>query len=108
MKVSRCVEFYIGRKRASGYVYYASHMTLKRFARFVGDIHISTITERHVHLFLTRNAVSNNTWRRYVSCLTKFFVYWYARRQLKVIPAARPKPATKPTFFPFIYTRPEI
>jgi integrase/recombinase XerD len=108
MKIVKCVEIYVERKRTSGFIYAAGGKILMRFARFVGNLDISLITERHVELFLTRNAVSNNTWRRYVLCLTKFFIYWRARRQLKQIPCARPKPATKPTFFPFVYTRSEI
>ncbi len=52
--------------------------------------------------------MSNNTWRRYVSYLSKFFIYWYARRQIRNIPQAKQKPAVKTSFFPFIYTRSEI
>jgi integrase/recombinase XerD len=52
--------------------------------------------------------MSNNTWRRYVSYLSKFFVYWCARRQIGSIPQAKQKPFVKTSFFPFIYTRAEI
>ena len=108
MKINRCVEAYIARKRASGFDYVASGKVLWRFARFVGNVQISSITEHHINLFLTRNAMSNNTWRRYVSYLSKFFVYWCARRQIGSIPQAKQKPFVKTSFFPFIYTRSEI
>src|SRR5271170_5313114 len=108
MKIARCVEAYIARKRTSGFVYTASGKVLWRFAHFVGNIDISAITEHHLDRFLTRNTVSNTTWRRYVSYLSKFFIYWFARRQLKQIPRAKQKPAMQTTFFPFVYTRSEI
>ncbi len=72
MKVAQCVEAYIERKRASGFIYRAGGQILRRFARFVGDTHISAITEHHLELFLARNSFSNNTWRRYVSYLSRF------------------------------------
>ena len=108
MKVAQCVEVYIERKHACGFIYRAGAQILRRFARFAGDIHVSAITERHLELFLVRNTFSNNTWRRYVSHLGRFFVYWFAHKQLKQIPTARQKPANKTAFFPFIYTRSEI
>lgn len=108
MKINRCVEAYIVRKRASGFDYVASGKVLWRFARFVGNVQISSVTEDDLRRFLTRNAVSNNTWRRYVSYLSKFFIYWYACRQIKRIPQARQKPAVKTSFFPYVYTRSEI
>lgn len=108
MKINRCVEAYVARKRVCGFIYTASGKILWRFARFVGNVSISSIKERHLDLFLTRNAVSNNTWRRYVSYLSKFFVYWYARRQMTYIPRAKQKPAIKSSFFPFVYTRSEL
>jgi integrase/recombinase XerD len=108
MKLYSCVDAYIARKRASGFIYRASGKILWRFAHFVGNLDISSIREHHLNAFLARNAVSNNTWRRYVSYLGKFFVYWFARRQLRQIPAAKQKPATKTAFFPFVYSRSEI
>jgi integrase/recombinase XerD len=108
MKLAQCVEAYVARKRASGFVYTASGKILWRFARFVGNVDISEITERDLDLFLTRNAISNNTWRRYVCYLGKFFTYWFARQQLKRIPIAKSKPAIKTAFFPFVYSRAEI
>ena len=44
----------------------------------------------------------------YVSYLSRFFIYWFARRQLKNIPRARQKPAVKTNFFPFVYSRSDI
>ena len=108
MKVARCVEAYVERKRASGFIYTATAKILMRFANFVRNIDISAVTERDVEFFLSRNAILNNTRQRYISCLTKFFIYWFARRQIKQIPSARPRPTTKSTFFPYIYTRSEI
>jgi integrase/recombinase XerD len=108
MKINRCVEVYIARKHACGFDYVASGKVLWRFARFVGNVGISSITENRIDLFLTRNAVSNNTWRRYVNYLSKFFIYWYARRQVTRIPQARQKPAVKTSFFPYVYTKLEI
>ena len=108
MKMYSCVEVYIERKRATGLIYRASAKILWRFAHFVGNVDIASITEQRLEQFLTRNAVSNNTWRQYVSYLSRFFVYWFARRQLKQIPRATQKPATKTSFFPFVYSRSEI
>jgi integrase/recombinase XerD len=108
VKTYSCVEVYIERKRATGLIYRASAKLLWRFAHFVGNVDIASITEHQLEQFLSRNALSNNTWRRYVSYLSRFFVYWFARRQLKHIPKATQKPATKTAFFPFVYSRSEI
>ena len=108
MKLYSCVEVYIARKQASGLIYRASGKILWRFAHFVGNVDIASISEKRIDLFLSRNAVSNNTWRRYVSYLGKFFIYWFARRQLKHIPRMKQKPAAKTAFFPFVYSHSEI
>ena len=99
---------YVERKRSSGFIYIESAKLLWRFARFGGKVHISQITEQHVNAFLTRSAISNNTWRRYSFHVHMFFVYWFARRQLRHIPKPKQKPAVASTFFPYVYTRVEI
>lgn len=108
MKVDQCVEVYIERKRAAGFIYTGAGKVLRRFARFVGKIRISHITEYHVNAFLTRCSISNNCWRLYWSHLHRFFVYWFARRHLRRIPRLEPKPRIAPTFYPYVYTRAEI
>jgi len=79
-----------------------------RFAHFVRNTDISKITEHDIELFLHRNAGSNNARQRYGSFLTKFFIYWQARQQIKRVPTVSPRPITKSIFFPYIYTRAEI
>jgi integrase/recombinase XerD len=108
VRVVACVEAYVERKRVSGFIYRATGKILLRFAHFVRNADISDITDDDIELFVTRNAASNNTQQRYISQLTKFFVYWYARRQIKRIPSIQPRPTTKSNFFPYIYTRSEI
>ena len=108
MKVAWCVEIYVGKKQACGYSYTWIARLLRRFARFVGKIHISLITDHHLNAFLGRGRMSNNTWRHHSSILAGFFRYWFARRQIRRIPSAQQKPAEAKTFFPYVYSREEI
>ena len=86
VKLSQGVAAYIERKRAGGFIYRTSGKVLWRFSRYVGKIDISRVTDQNIQSFLVRNAISNNTWRRYRSHLNRFFTYWFARRQVKRIP----------------------
>jgi len=108
MKVAQCVEIYIERKEACGYTYTSIAKVLRRFARFVGRMNITCLTDHHVNAFLRRSAISNNTWRHYSLHLRRLFLYWFARRQIRRIPKPDPKPSVAKTFYPHIYTRTEI
>jgi integrase/recombinase XerD len=108
VRVARCVEIYVGRKQACGYSYVSIARLLRRFVRFIRNIHISLVTDYHLNAFLSCGRASNNTWRHHASCLFGFFRYWFARRQIRQIPTPKQKPAEARTFFPYIYSREEI
>jgi integrase/recombinase XerD len=108
VKMIKCVEAYLERMRASGFTYDKTGKLLMRFARFSRNANISNIADQDVELFLDRNSGSNNARQRYASFLTKFFIFWHARRHINRIPSVRPRPTVKSTFFPYIYTRSEV
>jgi integrase/recombinase XerD len=108
MKVARCVEIFVQRKQACGYSYISVARVLRQFARFVGHMRISSVTDSHLNCFLNRGKMSNNTWRHHSSCLVHFFRYWLARRQIRQLPMPKHKHAETKTFFPYVYSREEI
>jgi integrase/recombinase XerD len=108
VRVDQCVEIYFKKKQACGYSYKSIVKVLRRFARSTGKVNISLITGEHVLRFLSQSQISNSTWRAYAWHLRNFFRYWYGRQQIAIVPQVLMKPATKPTFVPYIYTRQEI
>jgi site-specific recombinase XerD len=109
MRVAKAVELFVGNKRASGYIYYATAKVLTRFAEFVGPRRaVSSLSDSDAKAFLSHYGANNNTWRRYCSFLRQFFFYWHARRQLRRIPILPEKPSVPSSFFPYIYSRAEI
>ena len=86
MKVARCIEAFIKRKRICGYEYEDSGRILRRFAVSIGDIEISSVTAEHINHFLSRGSLSHNVWRSHRSLFQRFFNYWYARRQVDCVP----------------------
>ena len=108
MRVSKCVEVYIEHRQACGYAYTAIAKVLRRFARSVGRLNISLVADQHVSQFLRGAPISNNTWRIYARHLHKFFIFWFACRQIRRIPKPEMKPAVANTFYPHVYTREEI
>jgi integrase/recombinase XerD len=108
VKVAACVELYVERNQKLGYAYTGTAKVLRRFANFVGNIEISRLRNSDVSDFLTRGSISNNTWRYYRSHLHRFFVYWFARRQMRQMLEPEQRPATLGMFFPYVYTRAEI
>jgi integrase/recombinase XerD len=108
VKVAACVELYVERNQALGYAYTGNAKVLRRFAQFVGKVEISRLRDSDVSDFLTRAPICNNTWRYYRSHLHRFFVYWFARRQMKRVLVPEQRPAEMKTFFPYVYTCAEI
>ncbi len=108
MKMAACVELYVERNQRLGYAYTGTAKVLRRFANFVGNIEISCLRDSDVSDFLTRAPISNNTWRYYRSHLRRFFVYWFARRQMRRVLEPEQRPAELRMFFPYIYTCAEI
>jgi integrase/recombinase XerD len=108
LKIAQCVELFVERKRICGYDYYSSARILRRFARSLGKIDISLVTEEHINLFLNRGRLSHNIWRSYRSLIRRFLAYWFARRQIFRIPEPEQKPAVPTRFFPYVYSQAEI
>jgi integrase/recombinase XerD len=108
VRVARCVELFIQKKRDYGYKYTANAKVLRRFARFTGKLNINSVTDDHVNSFLSRTQISNNTRRIYTWHLRHLFIHWHGHRQVARVPQAQMKPATASTFVPYVYTRNEI
>jgi integrase len=108
MKLTQCVEVYLGHKRACGCEYTTTEKFLRRFVQSVGNLSISKITDHQLDEFLSRTPISNNTWRLYCKYLKGFFVFWFARRQLRHIPKPRLIPGTSKAFYLHVYSRTDI
>jgi integrase/recombinase XerD len=108
MKVERCVETYLDQRRQCGYALSSTGKCLRRFARFVGKLNISVVADHHLDAFLSRTAISNNTWRRYSGYLHRFFVFWFAYGQTERIPKPKSRGRNATIFYPHVYTRKEI
>jgi integrase/recombinase XerD len=108
MKITQCVEAYLDQKRAHGYQCAADAKLLRRFARFVGKLNISLVTDRHLDDFLSRAAISGNAWQIYAGHLRRFFTFWFARRHVRHIPKPKLKRGAVRIFYPHIYARAEI
>jgi integrase/recombinase XerD len=108
VKIARCIEIFVERKRLCGYDYNSSAKILRRFAASVGSIEVSRITEKHIEAFLGGGQLSHNLWRRYRSLIGRFLAYWFAGRQISRVPEPRQKPPVPTRFFPYVYSRAEI
>jgi integrase/recombinase XerD len=108
VKIARCIEIFVERKRLCGYDYNSSAKILRRFAASVGSIDVSRITEKQIEAFLGQGQISHNLWRSYRSLIHRFLAYWFARRQISRVPEPKQKPAVPTRFFPYVYSRAEI
>jgi integrase/recombinase XerD len=108
VKIGRCVELFVERKRVCGYEYDWSARILRNLAVFVSNIDISLVTTGHIHAYLSCGSLTPNTWRSHRSLIRRFFAYWFARRQVSGIPEVEQRPTTKSHFFPYVYSKQEI
>ena len=79
---------------------------LVSFARYIGDVHLRSITTTQVSNFLDGRA-GKTAWLQY-DRLRRFFNHWKFRGQLDSLPLPAPIPRGRCTFVPHIYSRAEI
>jgi len=109
VKLSKAVELYVERKRATGLHYTQTTTTLRIFARRVGDIPLTSIKQIQISSFLSgRPSSSNNTWLQKYRMLKNFFEYWKFRGRLKTLRLPVPRLRCPRTFRPYIYSRVEL
>jgi len=85
MKLYDGVEQYIYRKQSSGMEYKPGRSCLSAFQRHAGDIEISEVRAVHVTAFLDAKLVSRSTLHTKHLILLRFFEYWIAREQCRML-----------------------
>ena len=109
MKVSRAVEIYIQRKQAVGLHYSQAAATLRIFARRMGNVSLSSVSQRQISSFLTGpRSTNNNTWLHKYRMLKNFLQYWKFRGKVKRLRMPVPRPPSPRTFHPYIYSCAEL
>jgi integrase/recombinase XerD len=100
---------YIERKQSAGLFFDVGARNLFAFSKYVGDVPLEVINQRHILTFLDGPQSSAITWHSKYSILKHFFSFWIARRELSGLPMPPKRaPAPPQTFVPYIYTRTEL
>lgn len=95
-------------KRAGGMVCRQTAEILRAFLRSVGDTSLERITTERVQCFLDASNASATVWRIKHRALGRFFEHWSWRKEMPFLMMPVMRPAARQTFFPYIYTKPEI
>ena len=106
MKVSKAVRLYVAHKRSMGWEFTYIEKSLMSFYRYVGDVHLRSVTTTQVSGFLDGRAQTTAWWN--YDRLKRFFNHWKFRGQLDFLPLPAPIPRGRSTFVPHIYSRAEI
>lgn len=102
------VRIFVDGKRAGGSVYQKGSQCLSSFCRYVGNVELSTIRERHVASFLDSSHTSAVSWLKKYSVLRDFFIFWMARNGMNRLSMPPARPMVASTFVPYIYSRTQI
>jgi integrase/recombinase XerD len=108
MKVAEAVKLYVERKRSGGLLYDKAMSNFSGFSRHVGDVSLSGVTTHGILTFLDGPHTSTVTWRDKYNLLKHFFEFWSARGAMPMLLMPQPRPVSRQTFVPYIYTRTEI
>src|SRR3984885_11083676 len=108
MKLLQGVRTYVEEKNRGGTAYAKGTMNLVSFCRHVGDVALTSVSERQVASFLEGPRTSANTWHQKYNLLRSFFLFWVARNEMLALPMPPRRPPVVKTFFPYIYSRAEI
>jgi site-specific recombinase XerD len=108
MKLQDGVRIFADGKRAGGAVYAKGFQCLSSFCRYVGNLELSTIRERHVASFLDSSHTSTVSWLKKYNVLRDFFIFWMARNAVDRLPMPPARPMVASTFVPYIYSRTQI
>ena len=108
MIVPDAVELYLERKQAYGFLFTHGCKVLRAFSKRVGSLQLERVTARDVLSFLDGPKTSAPTWRSKYGLLKHFFEFWSLRGAMLLLHLPPPQPATRRTFTPYIYTRPEL
>ena len=109
MKLTECIELYIGMKHKNGHPYVHSAARLRRFAFKTGDIHLAAVTIQHVLEFIEAPGASPITQQFKYGLLRNFFMYCKGRYAMGPIPMPPKPPEPLPSSFaPRVCSRAEI
>jgi integrase/recombinase XerD len=82
--------------------------TLTSLLRHTGDVELTDIEPRHILSFLDQKPVATITWRLKYWILYRFFEYWSNREAISDFVMPVPRPFTKQTFVPYIFTKSDL
>jgi site-specific recombinase XerD len=108
MKLSEGIERYVGQKRATGLLFNHGEECFLRLRRQVGDVQLSQLSPRDILKFLDEPLTTTVTWRGKYQLLEQFFAFWTCRKLAPAFLMPPPRPPTRQTFIPYIYTRAEL
>jgi integrase/recombinase XerD len=106
--LSEAIDIYVRRKQAYGFLFTNGQKALNAFSRQVDDPSLNHVVARDILSFLDGPRTSTETWRSKYRLLKRFFEFWSLRGTMPVLLLPPPRPPSRQTFAPYIYTRREI
>ncbi len=108
MNINQAVQEYIRYKHAEGYAFERGATYLNGFAKNVGCIELSDITQLHVSTFLDSNECSDITWHLKYQVLYRFFAFWTHRDRITQFSIPHSRARAKQTFVPYIFSQGDL
>jgi integrase/recombinase XerD len=108
VRLSEAIEQYVMQKRAVGLKYQTEESTLTTLLKLLGDVPLNEVRTQDVSMFLDGQPSVTFSWRRKYRLLMYFFEFWTLREVMPVLLMPTPRPATRQTFVPHIYSREHI
>jgi site-specific recombinase XerD len=108
MRVSEGIEYYLWRKRATGFRYQTEEATLAEFRRHLNDPLMREIASKQVLDFLNIRKTTNTRWVAKHRTLRNFFEFWTDRGYMSCLSMPQPLRRDDRPPIPFIYSRTEV